>query len=799
MNELKNFNTLTPTQLNKLQKDAGWSLSVDEMLAAQKYFKSIGRAPRLAEMETIAQTWSEHCKHKTFNAPVKFTKDGKTEMIKDGLFKTTVYKATKQLNKKWCLSVFKDNAGVIDFGQDKKWALAFKAETHNHPCAVEPYGGAETGVGGVIRDILGVGLGAKPVVNTDIFCFADPKYKQKLPKHALAPKRIFKGVVDGVRDYGNRMGIPTASGAIWFDDAYALNPLVFVGTIGIMPTWAIDKECKAGDVVLAIGGRTGRDGLHGATFSSANIEDASEVSAVQIGHAINEKKVLDALLKIRDKKLYRGLTDCGAGGFSSAIGELGSESGVRVDLSKAILKESKIQPWEIWVSESQERMILSVPYKNLKEVEKILKSEDVEYCALGVFTNTGKLEVYYGDELIVDLENSFLHGGVPKVTKEAVWKTVKTKPSKFKKKSAKDNGKLLHSVLAHLNSCSREPVIRQYDHEVQGGTVLKPLQGITHDGPGDASVIWPHAATGNLKDFNGFAVSHGLNPAIGKIDPYQMALNSCDEAVRNLVCVGADINKTAFLDNFCFASPERKDVMGSLVLTARGCYDGAMAYGAPFISGKDSFYNQSKDAKGRDLPIPGTILISATAPVYDVRKAVSMDIKEAGSSLYLLGVTKDEFGGSIAAEAEGIKNAAAPVVDAKTAMKSYQALYKAMQAGLVNAAHDLSQGGLAAAASEMCFSGGYGCEIDLKKLAVKGTLTDTQIMFSESASRILVEVSAEHEKEFVRVMKGNKISKIGATSFVPKLIIKGEGGKVVLEEKNAKLKSSWQKTLTGIF
>ena len=787
---LANFNFLKNDDLCQLQQQCSWSLNGQEMQAAQDYFKKTGRAPTQAEMETIAQTWSEHCKHKTFNAPVAFTKDGKKEIIKDGLFKSTIYKATKKLNKKWCLSVFKDNAGVIEFGQNKKWALAFKAETHNHPCAVEPYGGAETGVGGVVRDILGVGLGAKPVINTDIFCFADPKFSKKLPPSALHPRRIIRGVINGVRDYGNRLGIPTAAGSVWFDDDYALNPLVFVGTIGIMPAWAVDKKVYPGDLVVAIGGRTGRDGIHGATFSSANIEDASEVSAVQIGHAINEKKVLDALMKLRDKKLYRAVTDCGAGGFSSAIGELGSETGVRIDLSKALLKETKIQPWEIWVSESQERMILCVPKKNLKELAKILKSEDCEFAVLGEFTKTNRLEVYYGKQKIVDLQNDFLHGGVPRITRPAEWQTPKLKASKI---SAKNYGALLHKCLADLNTCSREAIIRQYDHEVQGNTVVKPLQGIQHDGPGDAAIIRPVSVTNDFKDYNGFAVSHGLNPAIGKDDPYQMALNCCDEAVRNLLCVGADISKTAFLDNFCWGSPDNKKLMGALVLTAKGCYDGALAYGAPFISGKDSFYNQSKDAAGKDLAIPSTILISATAPVYDIRKAITMDFKEAGNDIYISGITKDELGQTTAGKILGIKNAFVPVVDTKAAMQSYQKIYKAMQAGLVETAHDLSQGGLAASLAEMCFSGGYGAKINLDKLPCAGKLNAAQKLFSESAGRIILEVSPKNAAAFAKIMKGGKFAKIGTVEKAQKLQITA-ANKTVLAEDINKLKKSWQST-----
>jgi len=360
--QISNFIKLNKKELMALNDFFGWSLNDLELKEAQDYFKKIKTAPFRGDIETIAQTWSEHCKHKTFSCPVKFKYKGKTKRYKN-LLKETIVKATNKLNKPWCLSVFSDNAGVVEFGKDKKWGVAFKAETHNHPCAIEPYGGAETGVGGVIRDILGVGLGAKPVLNTDNFCFGRLDSKMPLPKKSLSAKRIFAGVVDGVRDYGNRMGIPTASGGIYFDDGYALNPLVYVGCAGMIPRNKIHKKVYSGDLIVSMGGRTGRDGIHGATFSSANIDEDTSTAAVQIGHALNEKKALDALLKARDLNLYSAVTDCGAGGFSSAIGELGQETGARVYLEKAQLKDSKIAPWEIWVSESQERMVLSVPSK----------------------------------------------------------------------------------------------------------------------------------------------------------------------------------------------------------------------------------------------------------------------------------------------------------------------------------------------------------------------------------------------------------------------------------------------------
>ena len=794
-NPLENFLTQKPAQLLALSVEYGWSLNKAEMTLAQRHFQKLGRPPLRGELVTIAQTWSEHCKHKTFSGPVKFTSGGKTEKIPN-LFKETIVRATTELNKDWCLSVFKDNAGVIRFGKGNKWALAFKAETHNHPCAIEPYGGAETGVGGVIRDVLGVGLGAKPVLNTDIFCFAPPGSRNRLPSASLTPERIMRGVVNGVRDYGNRMGIPTAGGAIWFDDGYILNPLVFVGTVGIMPVWAVQKDVKPGDLIVCAGGRTGRDGIHGATFSSADITQDSPASAVQIGHPLNEKRLMEALLKARDKKLYRGVTDCGAGGFSSAIGELG-EAGAHVTLEKARLKDTTVSPWEIWVSESQERMIFAVPPKNLKALEEIFAAEGSETSVLGTFTGNGRLLVTFNDETVVDLGTEFLHGDCPRIEKTAAWTPQKQQRAKTSKKqpSAQENAQLLGKILAHLNICSRELVITQYDHEVQGGTVLKPLAG-PYPGPQDACVIWPHTATGDTRDMNGFAVAQGLNPAVGKIDPYEMAVQCADEAVRNLVCAGADISRTAFLDNFCWGNPENKKLMGALVLAARGCYAAAKAYDAPFISGKDSFYNQSKDSAGKDLPIPSTLLISAVAPVPDVRKTISMDLKRVGSRLYLLGVTRDDMGASIYREITGLKDNSLSKTDAVKCFAMYKALYGAMQSGLVLAAHDCSQGGLAACAAEMGFTGGIGAELLLSKIKYKGAnLSPQTLLYSETAGRILVEVSPEDAARFEQSLKGFACSCIGCTLSRSMISAVLESGATWLEANLFELRKNWQEAL----
>jgi len=598
------------------------------------------------------------------------------------------------------------------------------------------------------------------------------------------------------------MGIPTAGGGIWFDDEYRLNPLVFCGTVGIMPQWAVKKEVKPGDLIVAVGGRTGRDGLHGATFSSANLGADAPSSAVQIGHAIQEKRVLDALLTARDKKLYGSVTDCGAGGFSSAIGELGAECGARVRLELAPLKVSDLDSWEIWLSESQERMVLAVPPKSLKALEAVFAAENCELAVLGEFTKTGKLEVLHHDRVIVDLDMKFLHKGLPRVEREATWtNSPAAKPAGGVVKKA---GEALRDMVGHLNVCSREWVIRQYDHEVQGGTIIKPLQGVRHDGPGDACVIWPHAATGDMEDFSSFAVGHGLNPDYGRIDPYWMALAAVDEALRNLTCVGGDPARAAMLDNFCWASPEDPKQLGALVRAAEGCRDAAKGFGVPFISGKDSMFNQSKDEKGKDLAIPGTLLISAVAPVPDCRKAVTMDFKGPGNALYLIGRTNDELGASLYHRILGRTGGEVPKVTSPgAAIDGFKAIHAAINRGQVLSAHDLSEGGLVLCAAEMGFTGEFGCLLDLDEVPRDPRIYSNEtLMFSESPSRILVEVKPENESAFLRHFgKGAKsaaVRRVGQTTANPILKVTGLEGSNILEEPLKELKEAWQTALPKV-
>jgi len=792
MNNVKTINILDAddTELLRISKEGVLSLNLEEMHAIQNYYRKKGRNPTDVELETLAQTWSEHCVHKTFKGLIEYREKSQTRII-DNLLKETVVRATKELNKKWCISVFRDNAGIIEF--DRKNAVAFKIETHNHPSALEPYGGAGTGIGGVIRDILGVGLGAKPILNTDVFCFGPPDLPyEKLPEGVLHPKRICKGVVSGVRDYGNRMGIPTANGAVVFDEGYICNPLVYCGTVGIMPRDKCFKEAKPKDLIVAVGGRTGRDGIHGATFSSAELAKDTEVSAVQIGNPIVEKKVADVLLQARDKGLYNAITDCGAGGFSSAIGEMGKDTGARVYLERAPLKYAGLAPWEIWVSEAQERMVLAVPPEKLAQLMDIFRAEDVEATVLGEFTNDKKLLLLYNGETVGELEMEFLHNGVPRVKRKAEWKKTQFPEPEFEE--PKDLTQSLKEILAHPTVASKEWIIRQYDHEVQAGTVLKPLQGVNNDGPGDACVIKPLFCSNK-----GIVISNGLNPRFGMIDPYWSAASSIDEALRNNICAGGNLNHCALLDNFCWGSPEKEEQLAGLVRAALSCYDTAKAYGTPFISGKDSLNNEYFDyAQNKKISIPPTLLISAISVIPDIRKVISMDLKSPGNLIYILGETYDELGGSIYYALRGFTGNRVPKVNPRRAKKLMSSLQKAIWRGLVRSCHDCSEGGIGVAIAEMAFAGGLGAELyvrDCPGCGISANRNDT-ILFSESNSRFIVEVEPKNKKAFEKIMGNGSSFKLAGKVRKDKLLkIYGINGKTVVNADIYELKESWQKTL----
>ncbi|MBI2860520.1 MAG: phosphoribosylformylglycinamidine synthase subunit PurL [Chloroflexi bacterium] len=763
-----------------------FGLSASEYQAVRDYFQRLGRKPTDVEMETLAQTWSEHCVHKTFKARIRF--DGETI---DNLLKSTIMKATRELDRPWCLSVFADNAGVIDF--DGRWALAFKVETHNHPSALEPYGGAATGIGGVVRDPMGTGLGARPILNTDVFCFGPPVYPHdKLPPGVLHPRRVFKGVRAGVADYANRLGIPTVNGAVLFDERYLANPLVYCGTLGILPAHLAQRgQQRPGDLVVLAGGRTGRDGIHGVTFASEQLTEASTGTAytsVQIGNPIVEKKLIDVLLQARDRGLYSRITDCGGGGLSSAVGEMGADTGVRVDLDKVPLKYAGLSYAEIWISESQERMVLAVPPEHIEELLKLFAAEDVEATVIGQFTDDKKLRLYYQDNLVGDLDMEFLHDGLPQLELEATWQQPAHAEPDFDEPP--QLGAALLEVLGSWNVCSKEWVIRQYDHEVQGGSVLKPLVGRDNDGPGDAAIIRPV-----LDSDRGIIVANGICPGYGDIDPYWMAASAIDEALRQVIAVGGDLRRVALLDNFCWGNTSRPDVLGALVRAATACHDMSLAYGAPFISGKDSLYNEFQ-YEGKTISIPHTLLISAVAVMEDVNRAVSMDFKQPGDLIYIVGATRPELGGSEYFRTRGLTGNSVPKVDPQQARELMERLGQATAARLVSACHDCSDGGIGVAVAEMAFAGGLGAVIRLADVPLAETISRNDfILFSESNSRFIAAVSLEHRVEFERTLSGVSFAVIGEVVDSQMLEIYGLGGGRLAAVSIAELKEAWQRPL----
>lgn len=622
-------------------------------------------------------------------------------------------------------SAFVDNAGVIDFDDD--FEISFKVETHNHPSAIEPFGGANTGVGGVIRDVLGVS--AKPIAATDVLCFGPQNLDaQHLPEGVLHPRVIRSGVVAGVQDYGNKIGIPTVSGAIYYDEGYTANPLVFCGCVGIAPKNKHPRAPQCNDRVIVLGGRTGRDGLRGATFSSMTMDaQTGEVAgaSVQIGDPITEKGLIEVIVRARDENLYNAITDCGAGGLSSAVGEMASETGAEVELQNVRLKYPGLAPWEIWLSEAQERMVLAVPEKNRAALQNLCETYNVELTDIGAFNDSGRIVVKYDGRVVLDLQNEFLHHGIPQRELSAVvskQSSVISHPSPIRDCFVPRNDSLhspssnlqLLAFLAHPNIASKADVIRLYDHEVQGGTVVKPLTGLMNDAPSDAVVLKPLGTKGT----RGIVLSCGLNPEYGKHDAYAMALAVIDEAIRNAVAVGADPERIALLDNFCWGDPKRPETLGALVAATRGCYDGAMLFNTPFISGKDSLNNEYLGADGQRHAIPPTLLISAIGILDDVNGAVTMDLKRAGDVMYRVGIF---------ARAENF----VPPLSLETP-RIYRALHQAMRSGFVRACHDLSEGGLAVSAAEMCIGGRLGMTIEI---------VTTEMLFGETNGCVLVEVA----------------------------------------------------------
>ena len=796
---------LSDDGLMDLSKRGHLFLDLREMQAIQNYFREQGREPTDAELETLAQTWSEHCVHKTLKARVEYAESGIGDrgsgsgtgvpVIIDNLIKQTVFKATMDLISgpdapvKWAISVFKDNAGVIEF--DDQNAVCMKVETHNRPSAIEPYGGAATGIGGCIRDVMGTGLGARPFANTDIFCFADPGTPvSELPKGVIHPRRTAQRVVGGVRDYGNRMGIPTVNGAVFFDPRYVGNPLVFCGTVGVMPRKFADKgKAQAGDRIVVLGGRTGRDGIHGATFSSdvVTTTHADEFShAVQIGNAITEKKMLDVILQARDfaaGPLFHAITDCGAGGLSSAIGEMGEKVGATVELDRVPLKYAGLSYAEIWISEAQERMVLAVPAEKVETLLALCAAENVEGTDIGVFDGSGDLTLHYQGETVAHMAMAFMHDGIPNPERLAVYERAELVEPAVPQ--PKNFAQTLHKLLAMPTIASKHWIIRQYDHEVQGGTVGKPLVGA--DGPADAAVMRPI-----LTSKKGVVLANGCQPRFGDIDPYQMALNGIDEALRNIVCVGGDPSRTAILDNFCWPKCSDPKNLGALVRACQACYDGAMAFKTPFVSGKDSLSNEFIAETGQRIQIPYTLLISAISVIEDAAKCISMDAKRAGNQLLVVGVTKRELGGSRYLELQGLVGASVPVVDLAVAPVVMRTVAGLIGSGLVRAAHDCSEGGLAVALAEMLFAGGLGANVDLAGVpCAEDADGDDVLLFAESATRFVLEIEPGNFEKVAAALKGLRFGVLGLVTERPHLKVRSIKAGYVMDEAVGALKASW--------
>ncbi len=758
-------------------------LNLEEMRVIQTHFREMGRDPTDAELETIALTWSEHCGHKTFKA----------KLIVDGREKEPLITRIKKGVEKFpagALSAFEDNSGVAEFYDGL--AVCGKVETHNSPSAIEPYGGAATGSGGVFRDIMGTGQGAKVIASTDMFCFAPPDLDPaELPPGCLHPHYLLRRVVAGVRDYGNRMGIPTANGSVHFHKDFRAKPTVIVGSYGVIPV----KQCQKGkpevdDRVIVLGGRTGRDGIHGATFASGEMTERTisvNASAVQIGNAIEEKRMFDAILACRDAGFIRAITDCGAGGFSSAIGEMGSEIGVKVELERAPLKYTGLAPWEIWLSESQERMILAVAPENVTHVLLVCSDLNVEATELGEFTGDRRLVVTYEGAAVCDLDMQFLHHGLPQRVLTASWRP--STPRASRPDLPVDWQAVCRAVLRHPNICSKEPIVRQYDHSVQGTNALPPFSGDRgQNGPNDALALAPV-----LGKPYGLVISHGLNPILMRIDPYWGAVWAATEAMANLVAVGGNPEEAWLIDNFIWPMPDEES-LGALDRAVDACVDVMDAFKVPFISGKDSLSSTYRAKDGTVIKIPPVLCVSAFGRIPDVGTTVSSDFKEVGSTIMLVGrLSPWAMGGSVYYDVRGLVDCEIPQVDLKEVARRFKKVHQFINSGSILSCHDISEGGLLAALAEMCFGGNVGADIELLRL---GDGYADALLFNEMAGCFLVEVPRQEELPILNA--GIYAVEIGHT-VQERTINVSDRFQPLFSADVASLKGAWQAPMKEVF
>lgn len=791
---------LDETELQTLSRQRLLALSKEEMLAVQRYFsdpvvlkkrKEAGLPEEITdvELEMLAQTWSEHCKHKILNARVEYSENGKAETI-DSLFNTYIRSVTKALEPKreFLRSVFHDNSGVIEF--DSETLVCFKVETHNSPSALDPYGGAITGIVGVNRDILGTGKGARPIFNTNVLCFGRPDTDpEAIPAGLLHPKRVLSGVHQGIVDGGNQSGIPVVGGAFLFDESYTGKPLVFCGTGGILPaeingegSWI--KHIDPGDLAVMVGGRIGKDGIHGATFSSLALDESSPTSAVQIGDPITQKKMSDLLMEARDLGLYKGITDNGAGGLSSSLGEMAEYSGgVRIYLEKCPLKYEGLAPWEILVSESQERMSLAISPETLEAFLELAEKRDVEATVVGEFTDSGLVEVFHHGQPAALISIEFLHSGLPAMVLEAEWVAPRRNEPTF---AAATEGRTYESellrLLAEANIASKEDLIRQYDHEVQARSVIKPFSGAGQHGPSDGAVLRMKPQSPK-----GLTVTHGICPRFGDADTYHMATCAVDEAFRAHIAMGGNPDRAAVLDNFCWPDPVQSDStpdgrykMAQLVRACRGLYEACMAYKLPLISGKDSMKNDAV-LDGKKVSVRPTLLISLVGTIDDIETAVNTDFKQSGDIIYILGTTNGELGGSSYERMMSATMGACPEVNLTSANTLYSKLYAAIATKLIASCHDISDGGLAVALAESALSGNLGVETDLVGIPVGSPDMEAErLLFCESPSRFVVSVPPASKIQFESAMSGSPFAIIGLVTDNRRFVVK-RAGKILLD------------------
>ncbi len=734
------------------QRRGPLALDLAQLNVIRDYFHINGRKPTDVEIESLAQTWSEHCKHTIFASAMD-------DDVPEGLYKTYIQAATNTIrkdkgDKDICVTVFTDNSGSIIF--DDQYLVTHKVETHNSPSALDPFGGALTGIVGVNRDTIGFGLGAKPCINVYGYCVGDPDTDPALFRGkdqvnpVLSPRRVLDGVVLGVGVGGNCSGIPTPQGWCWFDSRYSGKPLVFAGTVGVMPRdhdsrKLYEKQALPGDLVVMAGGRVGKDGIHGATFSSEALDPQSPVTAVQIGDPITQKKLSDVIVKeARDLGLYHSITDNGAGGISCSVAEMAKEcNGCHVYLDRVPLKYPGMAPWEIWISESQERMTLAVPPEKLDAFMDLMKRREVEATVIGTFTDSGRCVVESRGRVVMDLGLAFLHEGLPKKHLRTTY-TKRVYPEPCIPCPESLDATFL-AMLRRKNLCSKEFISIQYDHTVQGGHILGPVQGAGRV-QGDATLT--RVVHGSSR---GVGLSQGLFPSYSEIDPFLMAAAGIDTAIRGLIGMGVPLDTIAILDNFCWCSSDEPERLGQLKQAARGCYEVATAFGTPFISGKDSMFN---DFSGYDaennrvkISVPPTLLISSIGIHPDVAKAVSLDAKIAGDLVYVIGETREELGGSEYFSHLGCVGNTVPGLDAAVLRERYRRLTDAISHELVASACPVAHGGLGTALAKVAIAGQIGMD-----LTIPAGMRPDYYLFAESLGRFVITIAPDNKRAFERIV-----------------------------------------------